>query len=61
MGNYESGKINLDEPLYIFDYMFRLQPTPPLSSFNVFCLLLLSRIYIIIYIYFEKGLIFLTV
>ncbi|KAL5756508.1 hypothetical protein ACOSP7_020935 [Xanthoceras sorbifolium] len=40
-GKYESGKINLDEPLYIFDYMFRLQPTRP----HLLCLHSMSFIY----------------
>ncbi|KAL5756495.1 hypothetical protein ACOSQ2_021241 [Xanthoceras sorbifolium] len=34
-GKYKSGKINLNEALYIFDCIICMQPTPPLSSFNI--------------------------
>ncbi|KAL5854215.1 hypothetical protein ACOSQ4_004017 [Xanthoceras sorbifolium] len=34
-GKCKSGKINLHEALYFFDYMIHMQPTPPMYSFNV--------------------------
>ncbi|KAL5856613.1 hypothetical protein ACOSQ3_004071 [Xanthoceras sorbifolium] len=34
-GKCKTGKIDLHEALYFFDYMIHIQPTPPMYSFNV--------------------------
>ncbi|KAK1551050.1 hypothetical protein Q3G72_029306 [Acer saccharum] len=34
-GKCKSGKIDLDEAHYLFDYMIHMQPTPHMSSFNI--------------------------
>ena len=34
-GKCKSGKIDLQEAFYYFDYMIQMQPTPPMSSFNI--------------------------
>ncbi|TXG53686.1 hypothetical protein EZV62_018942 [Acer yangbiense] len=34
-GKCKSGKIDLDEALYFFDYMIHMQPTPPISCFSI--------------------------
>ncbi|KAK1567696.1 hypothetical protein Q3G72_015331 [Acer saccharum] len=34
-GKCKSGKINLDEAFYFFDYMIHMQPTPPMSCFSI--------------------------
>ncbi|KAI9176388.1 hypothetical protein LWI28_002173 [Acer negundo] len=34
-GKCKSGKIDLNEAFYFFDYMIHMQPTPPMSSFGI--------------------------
>ncbi|KAK1567267.1 hypothetical protein Q3G72_010091 [Acer saccharum] len=42
-GKCKSGKIHLDEAFYVFDYMIHMQPTPPMSSFNILFTALLKN------------------
>lgn len=39
--NCKSGNITPNDAIELFDYMIRMEPTPPMSSFNIFSMALL--------------------